>query len=915
MKRRSGLLIIGGVVVLAVALWWIRGSKSSAPSADSERSSRPGSGPRGAGRAAAGSGAALDASGRISGTVRARDGAGVARATVCARFWSDDLGREQTREPRCVTTDSAGAYTLDKLLPATYEVHAAAAKHIPATYEDPDRRRELRLSPGQKRQGIDITLEPGGVELEGVVNDIGGGGVANALIQVRSGRWFSGESAFARSDDAGEFSVWVAPGEVHVVASAEGYAPGDRDGTAPGQHVEVLLTPEAVLSGVVLERGSDAPVAGALVSVGSEWRFDSEGSGEGSTLTDERGRFRITRLSPGRYKPSARAEGRYGEAAESVLLGVGQSKDDVVVKVHPALVVAGKVVVAGDRTPCERGSVRLDDKKRARDAGDSIREGGEIRMKAVLPGTYQVTVRCRGFVARDEYPAIEISDKDVTDRVWEVEDGGKLAGSVVDESGRPVADAAVQARGVDGDPRGRRSRGWDRSDDGGRFEIAGLAAGSYRVTVDAADHPAPQGDTTVEVAAGATEELKLVLPAGGTVRGSVVDETDRPLGGIRVRVMGKRWGWGQTAITRDDGGFEITGLEPGEVRVVAGRGWGKTLRSAGKGDDDVQGQRVAIAAGEVAEVKLVVESQSGTITGRIVDESGKKVGDAFVSVQRESEAAGANVARQRRFMRWTWGDKPVLTDTEGRFTVRELSEGKYTVRAFRRGGGEAFAEGVEVGTDVTLTIHRTGSIAGTVRRDDGKSPEEFTIAVGDEKSGFSRSERFFRTDGVWIMRDLPAGEFLVSASAAEGLAKTMIDLGEGEERTGVGFELESRVTVTGRMVSLSDDKPVAGMMVMVQPVRGGDSASGFSFGSSAGDRKHITDDSGAFEIECAAAGRVYIQGVPMGFQDSPYSFIRTLRTIPGGGSFDVGTIRVPRRRVKMRERGGDLGFRKSPHPG
>src|SRR6185503_500814 len=103
-------------------------------------------------------------------------------------------------------------------------------------------------------------------------------------------------------------------------------------------------------------------------------------------------------------------------------------------------------------------------------------------------------------------------------------------------------------------------------------------------------------------------------------------------------------------------------------------------------DDDDQGQKVDVAAGAPARVRLVVESQDGVIQGRVVDASGAPVTDAFIDAERESDSAAARPGGAARSMRWAWARSPALTDTDGRFRIEKLSPGKYTVRAFRRGG-------------------------------------------------------------------------------------------------------------------------------------------------------------------------------------------------------------------------------------
>src|SRR5262249_31876608 len=150
---------------------------------------------------------------------------------------------------------------------------------------------------------------------------------------------------------------------------------------------------------------------------------------------------------------------------------------------------------------------------------------------------------------------------------------------------------------------------------------------------------------------------------------------------------------------------------------------------------------------EVATVRLVVESQSGTIKGTVVDAEGKPVPDAFVSAARESDAAGAQRSNVQD-TRSGWGEKPVLTGTDGAFTLTKLAPGAYTVRAYRKGGGEAIAEHVALSSTAKLQIKATGTIEGTARRAGGGAPiDELAVALRDPAAGLYRHETFYRTDG------------------------------------------------------------------------------------------------------------------------------------------------------------------------
>ena len=907
-RFRIAAAVAAAAALLGAALWW----RGCGRSREEERAG---------GAAPAGAAAALQGRARrgdvrrlprasIEGTVRDPGGAPIAGARVCAFASSSELSGEETRDPRCALAGAGGRYRLADLVPAGYDVHASAAGRRPGRYRpaggEDDRESPIRLAAGEARRGIDLVLKPGGVEVTGVVVDIGGGTVAGAWVSASAGDRFAGrgETALVESDAAGAFTLWAAPGALQLSARADGYAEGWKSAIAPGMRVEILLTPESVLAGRVIELGTGAPVPGALVAASDGWR--SWSGGEGSALTDAAGRFRITRLLPGRYTPTATAAGRHGQARESVLVGLGQTVDDIVVEVHPAAVVTGVVSVDGGG-PCPAGWVGLRDPRGGEETGGRIEEAGAVVIKAVFPGTYRVEVSCDGFLEKKEYPELVVAaGSDPPPQSWTVARGARIRGRVRSAAGDPVAGAEVSARSAGGDPRGQRSWGWDASEEDGSFAIEGLVAGRYKVAAESDRFPEPVEPAQVEVADGGEATVDIVLEPAGAIAGEVVDERGRPVGGVQVTASGARWDWKQT-LTRDDGTFALEGVRPGKQRVIAmrERGWGDALRAPGSSDDDDQGQKVVVAPGATARVRLVVESQDGVIRGRVVDAAGAPVTDAFIDAERESDSAAARPGGAARSMRWSWARSPVLTDTDGRFAIEKLSPGTYTVRAFRRGGGESTAEGIAVGGRVTLTIRPTGSISGTVvSATSGAPPARFTVTLTDDRRGFARSESFFRTGGAFVLRDLPAGDFDLAASAADGAGEIEVALAEGQAVSGQTIRLEGRATVTGRVVALDTGKPLAGFRMMVSPVVAG---GGFSYRTGDGDGRHISGPDGRFEVADAPAGRVMIGGFPVDW-DAGYGFVRRLATVASGRTTDVGEVRVAPMRQKRGERSGDLGF-------
>ncbi|MCY1007077.1 carboxypeptidase-like regulatory domain-containing protein [Nannocystis pusilla] len=294
----------------------------------------------------------------------------VPAATVCAASSSEALGASERRARPCTIAAADGWYRLDGLLAAPHRVTASAPHFIPQAHRSGSgalARELVPLRSGQEQRGIDITLLPGGVNLVGIVRDLGGGEVDGAIVEA-------GDAA-GRSGADGSFSLRVRPGEVLVRATAEGYADTQASGRAPGLTLEVLMTPESVLLGRVVRADDGSPVAGAEVSA-----LDGGGWGrQGPAFTDASGNFRIDALRPGAYKARALHDEGHGAAAALVVLGLGETSAPVEVRMHPAFLVEGTVVIAGGGT-CDRGSIILSDPQGQRHA--AIAPDGRVRIPA-----------------------------------------------------------------------------------------------------------------------------------------------------------------------------------------------------------------------------------------------------------------------------------------------------------------------------------------------------------------------------------------------------------------------------------------------------------------------------------------------------------------------------------------------------
>lgn len=908
MKRRVGVVVGGAVVLCALMLWRWHGASSSAAHREVPGDRAASASPAPAGRAAHVDPRTLQR-GSIAGTIRDEAKAPIAHARVCLDVSSPDLPRELTRDPTCNETDDAGAYHFEKLVAASYVVSAGGRPYLPALWQDPADRNQhgFDLAAGEHRTGIDLTLYKGGVLVTGTVSDISGGPVAHAQLRAGSGRWNPGaRSPVVETDDKGAYEIWVHPGQIAITASADGYAPNTASGRAPGA-IDVLLTPESSLAGVVIDAQTNRPVEGARVSVGTNdfgWENETE-----STRSDAEGKFKVSRLTPGRYVATVHSDRGYGRTEGSTLVGLGQQVEGVTVKLFAAVRIEGQVMIAG-ATPkvCKEASIWLRDDANNRWLGGQTEPDGTIHVDGVLPGTYAVNAYCRDYLAQEAYPKLTVATKDILGQVWEVTEGATIRGKVTTKSGVAVDDAPISARSVGGAARAKQGWSADRTAHDGTYEMKGVRPGSYKLDVETDRGIAPRDGYKVDVAAGATLERDLVLEDGGTIKGTVIDTEGKPVVDVTVdaRSMDSEWWGGTGAKTDASGAFTIDPLRPGDYRVVATRGW-TALRKPGTTDDTKQGEKVKLKATQTIIVELHVESQGGKIRGSVVDPEGKPVPDAYISAARESDAAGSNTANTVQATRgWGWGDsdKPVLTSVDGAFTIANLEKGVYTLRAYRKGGGEAVAEHVATGATAKLQIKHTGQLDGTARRDGGAPPDEISVSVADLKSGFQRTEKFFRTGGHFVVDDLPQGHFFLTVEGDGGQKKIELDLAEGEHKSGVDVVLDALVTLTGRVIDTVTKQPIAGIQVWAQPAQGGSQM--ISWGGD--DRDHISDETGHFTVKRVPRTQVAIQGFPKDWKESDYAWFRRIRTITERGTIDLGDIQMVKKRVKQGDPVGDLGI-------
>ena len=233
------------------------------------------------------------AAGAIAGTVREVGGAPIGNAEVVLQNGTDEF---------TITTPTAGevgTFDFDDLpTPDTYLVIASAEGFATET-------QAVRLDPGQSLDGVEVVLASSSGTVTGRITTATGAPLGGATITV-SGGDVSVSTESLTSGDLGTFRVTGLPVDrsYTVTADLEGYGRQTRQvvltsDVTTAQADLVLTATTGRISGIVVDRGSGDPVAGAEVEI-------SDGATPRTTTTtsapaDQVGRFNLGGLTPGSY--------------------------------------------------------------------------------------------------------------------------------------------------------------------------------------------------------------------------------------------------------------------------------------------------------------------------------------------------------------------------------------------------------------------------------------------------------------------------------------------------------------------------------------------------------------------------------------------------------------------------------------
>jgi protocatechuate 3,4-dioxygenase beta subunit len=506
----------------------------------------------------------------------------------------------------------------------------------------------------------------------------------------------------------------------------------------------------AAIEGIVIKDPGGEPVKKALIELIAE--NQAEG-GNYTAVTGAEGTFRIEGIVPDRYRLFAERAGflevdkRHARSEGRVLtLAAGQELKDLQIRLQAAAVVRGRVTdedgdplpnaeVAVLRRTFASGRTRWE-----RTGAERTNDLGEYRIANLPAGEYYVSVNpppdFRSFIAAESStPSTEAGNTSAsapaqsaatsyettyyagtTDRSQAVPVQLHAGDDFpVDFSLTPGPSLSIRGAVVNLPPRSSavimlQSRDFNVVLNGaevhpdGSFVIRDVAPGAYTILATVEDAPAPMmARQSLQVTASSVEGLRLAPQPGAWIHGRLrlegglagkgsagrFDPTQvflvlRPADGdedaLGVSFAGA--GFNTLIHVASDGSFEWKGVPPGEYYVqLASNGAGGAdwyLKSAVAGGRGSEESGISVNGGAVV-LDLVASANGSVVEGVAAEEKSEPVANAVIVAVPEARLRG-RVDRYRK----------TVSDQSGRFTLRGIPPGDYTLFAWESVDGEAY---------------------------------------------------------------------------------------------------------------------------------------------------------------------------------------------------------------------------------
>ena len=628
---------------------------------------------------------------------------------------------------------------------------------------------------------IETTLEPA-VEITGRVTR---NGVGIPDVNINS---FGGSDASTVTGPDGSFTLGgLSPGSLRVILRKEAdFVQEQRTITAPARDVVIDLPAGGRVTGRVVEKGTKKAIASFQAGIST-----SRGGGmmmmmgppQLKSFTSEDGSFVLENVPAGATNVVASAPG-YANGRSSVDVEEGKTTSDVVIELETGVHLVGKVTGPNGAALPEASVEIRPSPTGSFSRGGSVRRGmtdssGEFSLEALDPGEETFEISHPKYVSTTK--TVTLKGREMRMDV-QLSGGQRVTGTVVTDSGMPVADAEVNAF----TPTGMSSDS-ARTNASGQFEFVSLSAARYRFTASKTGYVDGVADD-VDVSSGGN--IRIQLRTGGTVYGRVTGLTENELAGTTVTARSGRTT--SSAAVDPSGNFRIEGTPTGTVQVSAITASQSFMERRMSGT-----QTVEVTAGSAQQVTLEFRNDT-VVRGRITRNS--------------MPLAGASVMFQPRGGPRASGG--TTTDEAGNYSMSGLEEGEYMVMVTDQQRLNPHQTTYQVrGGVATFDIdYKVASVRGRVIDAGTNEPiAEATVNFRPSTAGEMRFMRAVTTDtnGNFTMEGVSPGSYQVTASrdgyGNELKEETFSDSG----RDGLEFRLMRGDGVTLRVVDGRDGRAIS----------------------------------------------------------------------------------------------------------
>lgn len=353
---------------------------------------------------------------------------------------------------------------------------------------------------------------------------------------------------------------------------------------------------------------------------------------------------------------------------------------------------------------------------------------GKFHFSHLHPGKYKVAALPRflnenltklnpmemmRFASENADQDCEVTDEQVTEMVLDLAKGGRKDRP---EDGHVRGSVFINGLAAEGDYVTGQGAEWIRPkkiEASGAFDLGRVREGDYTITVTRNGGGLTSGMSgpvaTRRIKVKPTEEtfVDINIKTGG-LRGTVTDESGKPVSGARVRVTSVEnnnpWGGGPPLRSDDNGKFEVTEIAAGAYRVTASY-------------EDTQSQPMKVDVRDGAFEKVSIQLKPGIEVEGIFDAKIPE-GTTWAWMQFQQKAADGDAGFGR--------DIPVDVQLEKKtFKARRLTAGTYTVNL------RIFGKDIKTAYKSTEIEVPAGGLKNASLRFEELPPEEAAKALQD----------------------------------------------------------------------------------------------------------------------------------------------------------------------------------------